>query len=101
MKWANGRVSTHANNFRDKSISSGVFLLQLFGSIEPRMVNQELVTPGTDAEGKEQNAKYVLSLARKLGASVFCVWEDIVEVNPKMIMTLVATAFDVANNYRN
>jgi plastin-1 len=101
MKWANGRVTTHANNFRDKSISSGIFLLQLFGSIEPRMVNHELITPGTDAEGKEGNAKYVLSLARKLGASVFCVWEDIVEVNSKMIMTLVATAFHVANNYRS
>ena len=101
MKWANGRVTTHASNFRDRSISSGVFLLQLFASIEPRMINQELVTPGTDSEGKEQNAKYVLSLARKLGASVFCVWEDIVEVNPKMIMTLVATAFHVANEYRS
>jgi hypothetical protein len=34
----------------------------------------------------------VISLGRKLGASVFCVWEDIVEVKPKMIMTLFAAA---------
>lgn len=101
MKWANGRVSHHANNFRDKSISSGIFLIQLYGSIEPRAVNHELVTPGEDAEGKEQNAKYALSLARKLGGSIFCVWEDIVEANPKMIMTLVATAFHIASNYHS
>lgn len=101
MKWANGRVTQHASNFRDKSISSGIFLIQLYGSIEPRAVNHELVTPGQDTEGKEQNAKYALSLARSLGASVFCVWEDIVEANPKMIMTLVATAFHLASTYHS
>lgn len=97
MKWANGRVETKANNFRDKTISSGKFLIELFGSIEPRAINHELVTPGTDAESKEHNAKYVISIARKLGGSIFCTWEDIVEVNPKMIMTFIATAYSIAS----
>lgn len=42
-------------------------------------------------EAKEQNAKYVLSVARKLGATIFLVWEDIKEVKPKMLMIFVAT----------
>lgn len=40
-------------------------------------------------EDLELNAKYVISVARKLGATVFCLWEDIKEVKPKMIMTFV------------
>lgn len=101
MKWANSRVTTKANNFRDKSIGSGRFLIELFGSIESRAINWDLVTPGEDHEGKEQNSKYIMSLARKLGGSVFCTWEDIVEVNPKMIMTVIATAHHIAQTYHS
>jgi hypothetical protein len=36
------------------------------------------------------NAKYAISCARKVGASVFITPEDIVEVNSKMILTFVA-----------
>ena len=32
----------------------------------------------------------MLSVARKLGAVIFLVWEDIKDVNPRMIMTLIA-----------
>lgn len=37
------------------------------------------------------NARYAVSTARKIGARVFCLPEDIVEVKQKMIMTLFAT----------
>ena len=36
------------------------------------------------------NAKYTVSLARKIGATVFALPEDIVEVQPKMMMTIFA-----------
>lgn len=35
------------------------------------------------------NAKYVISVARKLGATVFITWEDIVHVNKNMLLTFV------------
>jgi hypothetical protein len=38
-----------------------------------------LIQGDSDAD-KENNAKYVLSVARKLGAQIFLVWEDIREV---------------------
>ena len=44
----------------------------------------------TDAE-REGNAKYALSVARKLGAAVFLVWEDIVSGKPKMMLSLLAS----------
>lgn len=37
------------------------------------------------------NARYAVSISRKIGARVFSLPEDIVEVKPKMIMTMFAT----------
>lgn len=36
------------------------------------------------------NAKYALSMARRIGARVYALPEDIVEVKPKMVMTVFA-----------
>ena len=33
----------------------------------------------------------MISVTRKLGATVFLTWEDIVEVNQKMLVVLVAS----------
>jgi len=35
---------------------------------------------GTSPEEIENNCKYVISAARKLGATIFLVWEDIKDV---------------------
>ena len=40
--------------------------------------------------------RYAISVARKLGATVFCSWEDIVEVKPKMTMVFTAALMDAA-----
>jgi plastin-1 len=37
------------------------------------------------------NAKYVISCARKVGATVFLTPEDVIEVKAKMILTFVAS----------
>lgn len=36
------------------------------------------------------NAKYAISMARKIGARIYALPEDITEVKPKMIMTVFA-----------
>lgn len=36
------------------------------------------------------NAKYAISMARKIGARVYALPEDITEVKPKMVMTMFA-----------
>lgn len=36
------------------------------------------------------NAKYAISMARKIGARVYALPEDIMEVKPKMVMTMFA-----------
>jgi plastin-3 len=45
----------------------------------------------TSYETKLDNARYALSIARKIGARVFALPEDIVEVKQKMVMTIFAT----------
>lgn len=37
------------------------------------------------------NAKYAISVARQIGCCIFLLWEDIVEVNNKMILTFVGS----------
>jgi len=39
---------------------------------------------------KFSNAKYAISMARKIGAKVYALPEDIVEVKSKMVMTIFA-----------
>lgn len=95
LNWANRKVkssgrTSQIESFKDKSLSDGIFFLELLSSIEPRVVNWNLVTKGANDAEKKLNATYVISVARKLGCSVFLLPEDIMEVNPKM--TLVFTA---------
>ncbi|KAJ7547565.1 hypothetical protein O6H91_08G092300 [Diphasiastrum complanatum] len=96
LLWANEKVrragkSSRMESFKDKSLSNGVFFLDLLGAVEPRVVNLALVTDGETDDDKRQNAIYIISVARKLGCSIFLLWDDIVEVRPKMILTLTAS----------
>ena len=96
LKWANEQVaasgaSTSLRDFSDKSVASGLFLIDLLAAVEPRCIERSHVTAGASAEEKELNAKYAVSSARKLGCSLFCTWEDIVDARPKMVLSFVAT----------
>merc|ERR1711997_595802 len=82
IKWVNeklaeaGKTST-IRSFQDPMISSGC-------------INYDLVVEGDGEEEKIANAKYGISMARRLGARVYALPEDIVEVKPKMVMTVFA-----------
>jgi len=93
IKWSNDKVAGKGrmSSFQDDELSSSRFLLSLCDAVTPGVVNWDVVTPGETAEGKEQNAKYALSVARKMGCGVFLLWEDVVEVKPKMLMTFVGS----------
>jgi plastin-1 len=106
VQWANEKVkssgkSSKMSSFRDPSLKSGVFLLELVGAIEPRAVNPELVTRGENPSERLENAKYAISLARKVGACVFLTPEDIVEVKSKMIMTFVSSLWATDLTYKS
>lgn len=96
LEWANTKVKTSGRNgrmgsFKDKSLSDGIFFLELLTAVEPRAVNWSLVTKGETEEEKKMNASYIISIARKLGCSIFLLPEDITEVKQKMMLTLTAS----------
>ncbi|KAJ4835306.1 Fimbrin-5 [Turnera subulata] len=96
LTWANNKVKksgrkSHMESFKDKSLSNGMFFLELLSAVEPRVVNWGVVAKGETDEDKKNNATYIISVARKLGCSIFLLPEDIIEVNQKMMLTLSAS----------
>lgn len=103
VNWGNSVVSEEyrIKDLKDKSLSNGLFFIDICKSIEPRAIDWDIVVKGSEEDkDKESNAKYVISVARKLGALVFLVWEDITEVKSNLLLTLTASLFDVAQTYK-
>jgi len=101
IDWANDTVSkggkkSRMRSFKDSELRTGVFFLDLLASIESRVIDSEFVTDGQSDDNALLNAKYAISVARKLGATIFLLPEDIVEVKPKMILTFVASIMSLA-----
>ncbi|KAL3336279.1 hypothetical protein AABB24_032159 [Solanum stoloniferum] len=96
LEWSNSKVRNSGSkslmaSFKDKSLSDGIFFLELLSAVHPRAVNWSLVTKGETEEQKKMNATYIISIARKLGCSIFLLPEDLIEVNQKMMLTLTAS----------
>ncbi|XP_076917370.1 fimbrin-5-like [Bidens hawaiensis] len=95
LRWANNKVKQSGkrqmDSFKDKRLSDGIFFLELLSAVEKRVVDWGLVAKGESEEDKKLNATYIISVARKLGCSIFLLPEDILEVNPKMILILTAS----------
>lgn len=102
LNWANAQVakggkSSQIRSFKDSSLSSGIFLLDILHGIKPGYVDYDLVYQGslTDDE-KYANAKLAISIARKLGALIWLVPEDINEVRSRLILSFVGSLMVIA-----
>ena len=103
VAWGNDRVDEQykVKSLKDKKLATSLYFIYIMKSIEPRAINWDIVIQDKDDdEAKENNAKYAISIARKLGVTVFCVWEDIVEVKSKLLLTFLASIYEVGNNYK-
>ncbi|CAH2314971.1 plastin-3 [Pelobates cultripes] len=96
VNWVNSSLAeagktTSIQSFKDKTISTSLAVVDLIDAIQPGCINYELVKTGdlTD-EDKHENAKYAVSMARRIGARVYALPEDLVEVKPKMVMIVFA-----------
>ncbi|XP_030621707.1 plastin-3 isoform X1 [Chanos chanos] len=96
VNWVNKTLaeagkSTKISSFKDKEISSSLPVLDLIDAIQPGSISYDLVKTGSlSDEDKLDNAKYAVSMARKIGARVYALPDDLVEVKPKMVMTVFA-----------
>ena len=103
VAWGNEKVDEplRIKTLKDKSLSNSLFFINIMKAIEPRSINWDIVvTDNIDDDAKQNNAKYALSIARKLGATVFLVWEDITEVKYKLLLTFLASLYEVGKSYQ-
>jgi len=95
ITWANNRLSeggkdVQISSYKDRSIKTALPLLHLIDTIKPGVINWSLI----DKEGSQanlDNAKYCVAIARKIGAPVYALPEDISEGKHKMVMTVFAS----------
>ena len=90
IAWANktakvGGATETLTSFKDPFLATSRFFLHIMAGLKKRIVKWDLVLEGFGDEQKKQNAKYALSVARKLGAVLFLTPEDILEVKAKMV----------------
>jgi len=103
ITWANEKVvatgkAGKISSFHDPHLKDGIFLIALVDAVRKESVDWSLVEKSDAADKQLLNAKYAISIARKVGAVVFALPEDIVEVKNKMIMAYVAAVMVVALN---
>ena len=99
VQWANAKAKENHTNpsgisiasFKDGQLKSSLFFFDLLSAIEPRIIDWAIINHASTPEEALLNAKYAISVARKLGAVIFLLPEDIVEVKPKMMMTFIAS----------
>ncbi|KAH9477634.1 Fimbrin [Psilocybe cubensis] len=105
LKWANTTAQKAKpsvrpiRSFKDPSISTGLFFLDLLDAIRPGIVDPNLVisvAEDGDYEERRQNAKLAISIARKMNALIFLVPEDIVDVRPRLLLTFVGSLMSIA-----
>ncbi|PWY68055.1 hypothetical protein BO70DRAFT_432821 [Aspergillus heteromorphus CBS 117.55] len=96
VKWANemsrrGGKTSSIRNFKDQSIGSGLFLLDVLSGMKSSYVDYDLVTSGRNDEEAYANAKLSISIARKLGATIWLVPEDICQVRSRLVTTFIGS----------
>lgn len=95
IAWVNEATNRDVAGFGDPKFADGNILIDLTRTIEPRAINPDLVMKGDTEEEQILNAKYAISIARKLGAAVFLVYDDILGLNKKMLLIFVASLYDL------
>ncbi|KAG6208467.1 Fimbrin, actin-bundling protein [Claviceps purpurea] len=96
VRWANdmsrkgGRTSS-IRSFKDPTIASGIFLLDVLNGMKSSYVDYDLVTAGQTDEDAYMNAKLSISIARKLGATIWLVPEDICQVRSRLVTTFIGS----------
>lgn len=96
VKWSNdmskkGGKSSAIRSFKDSSLGNGIFLLDVLSGMKSAYVDYDLVAAGRTDEEAYANAKLAISIARKMGATIWLVPEDICQVRSRLITTFIGS----------
>jgi len=93
VDWANGLAAgknldgkgelAAITGFKDKSLKDSRFLMHILADIDSRVVRWDWMEAGDGEDALRINAKVFIEAARKLGALIFCVWEQITTLHMK------------------
>jgi hypothetical protein len=90
VAWFNEKTGKSVKSFKDSSLQDSVVFQQLLRAINPE-VEMEDISGSSSYEDKLANAIYIINIARKMGAVIYTLPEDIVESSPKMVLCFVIT----------
>lgn len=101
VQWANdmskkGGKSSAVRGFSDKSIGTGVYFLDVLNGMKSSYVDYDLVTPGRTDDEAYMNAKLSISIARKMGATIWLLPEDICQVRGKLCTTFIGKSYPLS-----
>jgi len=94
VKWANEITAPRGvkiDSFKDQTLINSRPILTLIDIIKPDTVDWSLFEESNEKDKLLKNAKYVLSMVRKFGGTVYALPDDIIEAVPQMVMTVYAT----------
>jgi plastin-3 len=98
IAWANskleqGKKEISIKHFQDKANKTALPIIHLIDVIKPGSIDYSVVKQGANLSSQEclSNAKYAVNIARRIGAPVYALPEDISEVKHKMVMTVYAS----------
>ncbi|KAF2863006.1 hypothetical protein K470DRAFT_242370 [Piedraia hortae CBS 480.64] len=101
VQWTNGMAAKGANksqirSFKDSSLATAIPLLDVLSGMKSSYVDYDLVAPGRTDDEKYQNAKLAISIARKMGATIWLVPEDITSLRSRLIVTFIGSLMATA-----
>jgi plastin-1 len=97
IQWSNSMASkpggkgTQIRSFKDGNLRTGVFFLDVLNGMKSSYVDYELVASGRTDEEAYLNAKLAISIARKLGATIWLVPEDITALRSRLMVTFIGS----------
>jgi plastin-1 len=101
VQWANGMAGkggqkTQIRSFKDQNLRTGVFFLDVLNGMKSSYVDYDIVASGRTDEEAYQNAKLAISIARKLGATIWLVPEDITSLRSRLMVTFIGSLMATA-----
>ena len=95
VAWVNDKLTenqkdTRITGFKDANIANSRCVIDLIDGMKPGFIRYNMVSEGQTDEDKLSNAKYAISMGRKIGAKLYALPEDLVEVKAKMVLTVFA-----------
>ncbi|KAK3710947.1 fimbrin [Vermiconidia calcicola] len=103
VSWANGTAAkgpsgkgTQIRSFKDQNLKTGVFFLDVLNGMKSSYVDYDLVAGGRTDEEAYANAKLAISIARKMGATIWLVPEDITSLRSRLMVTFIGSLMATA-----